>query len=108
MTPFFIAEDVKVAFEARFHFGWYAHGRQAKLGAIGAAIEKSFHEVTGRRNYHVLEHEIEPCVLRALLSLTPYESPAEVTRYVAPPRRPQPATKIQEIHPHCVRRIIQV
>src|SRR5687767_2909695 len=82
MTPFFTAENVTVAFEARFHFGWYAHGRKAKLGPISATIDKSFHEVTARRNYHVLEHEIEPRVLRALLSLTPYEPPAEVTRYV--------------------------
>jgi putative transposase len=82
MAAVFSPADLKVAFESRFHFGWYAHGVQPTLESIGVVIEKAFPEVALRRNYHILEYDLQPSVLRALLSLAPADSPADVTRYV--------------------------
>jgi putative transposase len=82
MTPFFTPSTVKTAFQSRFHFAWCAYKGQEKLASLRPVIEKTFLQVAERRNYHVLENEVEPRVFRALLSLAPQDSPAEVTRYV--------------------------
>jgi len=82
MTPFFTADSVRVAYESRFHFSWYAQGRQPMLLGLRSILERSFHEVANRQNYHVLGFDLEPSVLRALLSLRPETSPSEVTRFV--------------------------
>jgi putative transposase len=82
MNPTFTAENVKVAFETRYHFGWYAHGRQARFDRIETTLDSAFQEVTQRHDYRVLEYDIQPQVVRAVLSLTPATSPAEVTRSI--------------------------
>lgn len=73
MNPTFTAENVKVAFETRYHFGWYAHGRQAKLGTIATTLDRAFQDVTRRHDYRVLEYDIQPRVVRAILSLTVWQ-----------------------------------
>lgn len=82
MRPFFTAETVKTAYQSRFHFGWYAHGRQNKLASIKYLVEDSLKAVCQKQSYHLLEHEVEPNVLRALVSLKPQTAPAEVTRFI--------------------------
>ena len=82
MRPFFTAETVKTAYQSRFHFGWYGHGRQKKLASIKHLVEDSLKAVCEKQSYHLLEHEIESNVLRAIISLTPTTSPSEVTRFV--------------------------
>ena len=82
MRPFFTADSVKAAYQSRFHFGWYAHGRQDKLSSVKHLIQDTLESVCEKQGYHLLEHEIEPTVVRALISLTPQTSPTEVTRFV--------------------------
>jgi putative transposase len=82
MRPYFTAETVKTAYQSRFHFGWYAHGRQDKLSSVKHLIQDTLESVCEKQGYHLLEQEVEPTVLRALISLTPTTSPAEVTRFV--------------------------
>ena len=82
MRPFFTADSVKVAYQARFHFGWYAHGRTEKLSTLEKVICDTLSSVCDRQDYHFLEHEIEPDCLRAVLSLKPSIPPSEVTRFV--------------------------
>src|SRR5262245_31615651 len=82
IAPYFNPADLKIAFESRFHFGWSTHGRQPTMTEHERIIEKQFHEVADRRNYHILEFDIRSHVMRALLSLAPETSPAEVTQYV--------------------------
>jgi REP-associated tyrosine transposase len=82
MNPYFTAESVKVAYESRFHFGWYAHGRHPFSPSVRPCLEESLRDVCERRNYHLLEFDLGTNVLRALLSLRPEISPAEATRFV--------------------------
>ena len=82
MRPFYTADSVKAAYQVRFHFGWYVHSRQQKLQTIKHIVEDTLKTVCEKQGYHLLEHEIEPTVLRALVSLKPQTSPAEVTRFV--------------------------
>jgi putative transposase len=82
MRPFFTADSVKAAYQVRFHFGWYVHSRQQKLQTIKHIVEDTLKAVCEKRSYHLLEYEVEPSVLRALISLTPTTSPAEVTRFI--------------------------
>lgn len=82
MRPFFTADSVKAAYQVRFHFGWYAYGRKDKLQTTKHLVEDTLKAVCEKQGYHLLEHEVEPTVVRALISLTPQTSPAEVTRFV--------------------------
>jgi putative transposase len=82
MTPFFTAENVRVAYEARYHFGWYFHGRGELRPEVRATLETALREVCEKQSYHLLEVDCQPCVVRALLSLKPETSPAEATRFV--------------------------
>jgi putative transposase len=82
--PNFTPGNVAASYQLRFHFGWYAHGRQPLFAdsAVRAAIERSFLRVAKDRDYHVLEFDLESKVLRALVSLKPGDTPAEVTRVI--------------------------
>ena len=84
MSPFFTPNATDSAYATRYHFSWYTHGRQPRIAspATPAALVSAFDEVVQARDYHVLEREIEPHAFRTLLSLKPYDSPAEVTRVV--------------------------
>lgn len=82
MRPFFTADSVNAAYQVRFHFGWYAHGRNDKLRTIRYLVEDTLKAVCEKQGFHLLEHEVEPTVVRALISLTPQTIPAEVTRFV--------------------------
>jgi putative transposase len=80
MIPYFAAADLRAAYESRFHFGWYSHQRAPRLAGIRTTIEQTLRSVCEREAYHLLELEIEPEVVRALVSLRPETSPSEVTR----------------------------
>ena len=82
MRPFFTPDSVKAAYQARFHFGWYARGRRDGLTKLDKLIHDTLTAVCERQGYHLLEHEIEPDCLRAVLSLKPNVSPSEVTRFL--------------------------
>jgi REP element-mobilizing transposase RayT len=84
MRPFFTPNEIDPAYATRYHFSWYTHGRQPRIAlpATQTALESAFDEVVDAQDYHVLERAIEPHAFRALLSLKPFDSPAEVTRLV--------------------------
>lgn len=82
--PIFTPGNTTPRYELRFHFGWYSHGRQPLfVGAdLNDVIRETWHEVTSRYGYHVLEHAVEPTVMRALLSLRPDMAPSSVTKAI--------------------------
>lgn len=82
MTPFFTAEDVRVAYEARYHFGWYFHRRADLPPDVRATLATALRDVAEKQHYHLLEADCQPCVVRALLSLRPETSPADATRMI--------------------------
>ncbi|HUG93570.1 MAG TPA: IS200/IS605 family transposase [Planctomycetaceae bacterium] len=83
-VPRFSATNTTAAYQLRYHFGWYTHGRNPSLANTRArqVIEQAFAKVTQAQNYHVLGLATEPVAIRALLSLTPNPAPSEVTRRV--------------------------
>jgi putative transposase len=82
--PHFTPNDVTAAYGLRFHFGWHAHRRQPLFGEprLRSVLQDSFQRVTDAHGFHVLEMELEPTALRAVLSLTPPTVPSAVTRLI--------------------------
>jgi putative transposase len=82
--PHFLPKNVTASYQIRFHFGWYTHGRRPIFAdkSVRDVVERSFQRVANDRDYHVLEFDLEPEVLRAIVSLKPAHAPAEVTRIV--------------------------
>lgn len=83
-VPTFTAAELKAAYQLRYHFGWYSHGRQPlfRAPAVRDTIAAGLTRVAEQHGYHLLEWELEPNVLRALISLRPDQAPVDVTRLV--------------------------
>jgi putative transposase len=82
--PSFTPKDVTAAYGLRFHFGWHTHRHQPLFGEpqLRTVLQDSFRRVTDEHDFHVLEMEIEPTVMRAVLSLTPPTVPSAATRLI--------------------------
>lgn len=83
-TPRYNSDNTSSAYQLHYHFGWYSRCRKPRFESpeIRTAIEKHLREVAERHDYHVLEAEVCPTVVRALLSLKPSQSPSKVTNIV--------------------------
>jgi REP element-mobilizing transposase RayT len=82
-TPRFTNANTTAAYQLRYHFGWYTRGRQPYFtSAAAAAIIDYLPEVARRHEYHSLECNVSPHVLRSLLSLKPDQSPSRATNIV--------------------------
>ncbi len=83
-TPLFTPANTTPAYQLRYHFGWHTHGRRPLFASVAAkdVLRRALAEVATERGYHIIEQDIGPCVLRALLSLLPEHSPAEATRVI--------------------------
>jgi len=83
-APYFTATNTTFSYGLRFHYGWYTHRRQPTFAdtQTQTLVADSFNDVSGRYNYRMLEMEVEPMVLRALLSLRPTDSPSATTRTI--------------------------
>jgi REP element-mobilizing transposase RayT len=83
-VPTRVAENAKPAYELRLHFGWYTTGRMPLFQSprVGCATKEHLADNAARHQYHVLEAETEPTVLRARLSLRPDQCPTRVGQTV--------------------------
>ena len=83
-TPMFTPANTKAAYQLRYHFGWYSHGRQPVFqdDRQRTVLQHAVTRVLADRNTHVLEQEIELHAIRALVSLRPGVAPSELTRVV--------------------------
>ncbi len=72
------------AYQLRFHFGWYCRGRKRLFDSVSVkeVIDNSLRRIADTHNYHLLESDVRPNVLRSLLSLQPNQSPSDVSRVV--------------------------
>ena len=84
MTPTFTSNNTSAAYQLRYHFGWYSHGRQSRFESspAKAVIADCLPDIARSRNYHILELDVRPSVVRSLLSLQPNQSPSQVTRNI--------------------------
>ena len=82
--PNFTTANTTPAYQLRFHFDWYTRGRQPlfRSTAIATLLQYGFDIVVASNGYHLLEFEVSPSVLKALLSLRTKHSPSHVTRIV--------------------------
>ena len=80
----FTAANTTAAYQLRYHFGWCTRGRQPRFNSpeICAAVSEGLAEVASRHEYHLLESNISPTVVRSLVSLKPHDSPSRVTGIV--------------------------
>ncbi len=83
-SPFFTAGNTTSRYELRFHFGWYTSRRKPLFAdeSTSNLIKQTLEDVAQRNELHLLESEIEPTVMRVLLSLRPETAPSAVTRSV--------------------------
>jgi putative transposase len=83
-TPVFTTANTTAAYRLRYHFGWYSAGRQPHFESapVAATINECLPEIARRHQYHVLESDVSPRVVRSLLSLKPNESPSRATNIV--------------------------
>ena len=83
-NPTFAPNKVSAAYECRFHFGWHSHRHQPLFAEprLGPVLQDAFRRVTEEKGFHVLESELEPTSLRAVLSLQPNTVPSAVTRII--------------------------
>ena len=83
-TPTFTPSNVTAAYESRFHFGWHTHRHQPLFAEprLASVLQDSFRRVTEKNGFHVLESELEPTALRAVLSLTQSTVPSAATRII--------------------------
>ena len=80
--PTFSKANVRAAYQLRYHFGWYTKGRRPTFAnnALHSKLESKMQELATSANYHLLGLDVEPYVVRCLLSLQPTDSPESVTR----------------------------
>lgn len=83
-SPAFTSANTTAAFQLRFHFGWYSHGRRPYFDStpVAATIREHLADTVQRHKYHLLEADVQPSVVRSLLSLKPHHSPSRVTNIV--------------------------
>lgn len=83
-TAVFTAGNTTAAYQLRYHFGWCTRGRQSRFNSpeICAAVGEELNDVAGRHEYHLLDSNISPTVVRSLMSLKPRDSPSRVTGIV--------------------------
>lgn len=81
VSPF---ENLEFAYQLRFHFGFRTRYRKPLFGQaeVAATLSALLGEVCGERDYHLLEHRVEPVFLRALVSLRPEHTPSDVAQYL--------------------------
>ena len=77
-------EDLSVAYQLRYHFGWYAYQRKPLFATenIQSLVQHAINEIAARYGYHVLAIEFESNAIRCLMSLVPSDCPSAVTRIV--------------------------
>ena len=82
--PTFLTTNLSVAYQLRYHFSWFTKGRKPILAtqALRTMVEATIQDVSERENYHVLGLDVEPNVVRCLMSLRPSDSPESVTRKI--------------------------
>ncbi len=82
--PTFNSENTTAAYQLRFHFGWYSHGRQPifERPDVSAAVSEYLPDIARRHKYHLLETDVESLVVRSLISLRPNQSPSKETNIV--------------------------
>ena len=80
--PTFSKANVRAAYQLRYHFGWYTKGRRPTFAnnALHSKLESKMQELATSANYHLLGLDVEPYVVRCLLSLQPTDSLESVTR----------------------------
>ena len=78
----FTPAGTETAYQLPYHFGWYWHGRQPVFQhrQQRTVLQRALTRLLTDRNAHILEHQIEPYAIRALLSLRPHVAPADLTR----------------------------
>lgn len=83
MRPYFNPSDVRSAFACRFAFDWRARSRgDFRFDGAAVQFDALLNDVAVRQGYHVLARAVDPDRLKTLLSLTPFVSPASVSRFV--------------------------
>lgn len=74
--------DIHFAYQLHFHFGFRTHYRKPLLvqPEVHGTIRRLLDTICQENGYHLLEHEVEPLFVRALLSLRPEHVPSEVAQ----------------------------
>ena len=84
IPPTFTPKNTTAAYQLRFHFGWYTRRRNPHFDSphVRGTVDHALPEIAHRHDYHLLDFDVAPSVVRSLLSLKPAQSPAQVTRIV--------------------------
>jgi putative transposase len=82
--PLFTPRNTDAAYQLHYHFGWYGRGGHPALASAEKRcfIEQAAARVLDDRGAHVLELDVSPQGVRALISLKPEHVPADLTRAV--------------------------